>query len=130
MSMSRATVAPPNTPRVVRKAKIVLITARIAVTPDTILFDDKSVCTTKELLHLSVDDIEKHYIEKQFHPVLTKLDRAFDELKSNVGSACFLNEAILQIDRSMYMGVVHNLMRSCGMNGFNNIKFAVLARDE
>jgi biopolymer transport protein ExbD len=39
-------------------------------------------------------------------------------------------EVVLQIDKNMEYDVVYKVMATCGEEGFNAVKFAVMSREE
>lgn len=128
MSFQEATTTPHYKPARGRRAEIALIKVTVAATLDSIFVEDESVCSMKEMLHISIDEIDRHYKKEEPHPVLEKMDQALQQKCTDAGSDICFKTAIVQVDKFNYMGVVHNLLRSCTINGFD-VKFAVLARE-
>ncbi|MCL1945787.1 MAG: biopolymer transporter ExbD [Chitinivibrionia bacterium] len=105
---------------------------QVAVTEDAILVDNDMVMNTKELADKKYDD----FVSEFGNGVLTPLDKVLElkmqELEKLVALEMIQSkdEIIVQVDKNMSLNVMNKIMSICGRQGFSDMKFAVMMRDQ
>jgi len=105
---------------------------QVAVTEDAILVGNDYVMTTKELADKKYDDFVQEFADGK----LTALDRVLEQEMAELERLVALelirtkDEIIVQVDKNMSLNVINKIMHICGRQGFSDMKFAVMMREQ
>lgn len=116
----------PNSVSKKRPSEVML---QLAVTQDMILIDNSSIVDTKTIAEqdqadfdtdtLSLIDKElKKHMKAEKEMVRIGL---LNEVKGNI---------VVQFDKNINFDMLYKIMRVCGRNSYNNMKFAVMMREQ
>ncbi|MGM0443283.1 MAG: ExbD/TolR family protein [Fibrobacterota bacterium] len=127
-------------PNSLAKDKPKQVKLQLAVSPDRILLDNKELVSTEEIRKIT-DSILVTFDTSAAEDKPVALQMLEDTLKMHMNarkqlfalneiSEKSMKQIIIQVDKSMHMGVVHNIMKICARTGFTGMKFAVMSRQE
>lgn len=123
---------------------------QLAVTPDFILLDNKTICETKKIREIDdsvfvvhpygADTLDGGVPNPEADSKPDALKELDNKLRIQYAAQTALLTAgditeesrgaiIIQVDKNMHMKVVHNIMKICGRNNFSGMKFAVMSRE-
>ncbi|MGM0461719.1 MAG: ExbD/TolR family protein [Fibrobacterota bacterium] len=113
---------------------------QLTVSPDRILLDNKDLVATEDIRKLADSAFQKYDTEPhEDKPMALQIledslgmhMRGNEQLFAvNEITEQSMRQIIIEVDKSMYMGVVHNIMHICARTGFTGMKFAVMSRAE
>ncbi|MDG5814390.1 biopolymer transporter ExbD [Chitinispirillales bacterium ANBcel5] len=115
----------PNSESKLRPEEVNL---QMAVTPDMVLVDNQPV--------VPVDDIRR-IPQEESDPVIEQLEERLNALRAaeedlvRLGALnAFQGSIVVQIDKNVEFDVLFKIMHTCGGVGYNDMKFAVMEREE
>jgi biopolymer transport protein ExbD len=105
---------------------------QVAVTEDAILVDNDYVMTTKELADKKYDDFVTEFSDGALTPLDRILEQKMQELERLLALEMIQSkdEVIVQVDKNMSLNVMNKIMNICGRQGFSDMKFAVMMREQ
>ncbi len=115
-------------PNSVSKKKPKEVNLQLAVTQDMILVDNAAIVDTKSLREkdqVEFDEDTASVLDKELKRHMTAEQEMvrvglLNEVKGNI---------VVQVDKNMGFDMLYKVMRVCGRNGYNNMKFAVMMRE-
>jgi len=115
-------------PNSASKKKPAEVNLQLAVTQDMILLDNVAVVPTEDARNIPADEAD---------PIITKLEErlkaclAQEEEMVRLGALnAVQGKIIVQVDKNIDFDVLFKIMNTCGKNGYNNMNFAVMERDD
>ncbi len=119
-------LALPNSISTLKPEKVNL---QLAVTPDSIMLDNVPIESTERFRSIEQAEFDTD--------TNTVLDRRLKEqmlAEQELVTRGLLNnvdaEVIVQLDKNISFDIMYKIMRICGRNGYVNMKFAVMTRED
>ncbi|ERP31589.1 ExbD/TolR family protein [Chitinivibrio alkaliphilus] len=113
---------------------------QLTIAPGRILLDNRDLVATEDILALTDSvfvnfdtepDEDKPVALQIMEDSLSMHMKANEQLFAlNEITEQSMRQIIIQVDKSMYMSVVTNIMQICARTGFTGMKFAVMSRGE
>lgn len=105
---------------------------QVAVTEQAILVDNDYVMTTKELADKKYEDFVQEFGDGELTPLDRILEQKMQELDKLVALEMIQtkDEVVVQVDKNMSLNVINKIMHICGRQGFSDMKFAVMMREQ
>jgi biopolymer transport protein ExbD len=102
---------------------------QVAVTTDAITVDNVPVMVTETLWRMDPDDFDEDTTSAFDLSLKVKMEQQQELLR--IGAIKEPGgEIIVQLDKNINFDIMYKVMRVCGRQGFVNMKFAVMMREE
>lgn len=102
---------------------------QVAVTQEAILVDNAPVMVTETLWKMDQDEFDEDTTSALDLTLKRKMDEQLELLR--VGALKEIGgDIVVQLDKNMNFDVMYKVMRVCGRQGFVNMKFAVMMREQ
>jgi len=102
---------------------------QVAVTTDAILVDNTPVMITNALRNLESSEFDQDTTTALDVALRRKMEEQLELLR--IGAITEpVGEIIVQLDKSLNFDIMYRVMRVCGRQGFTNMKFAVMMREQ
>jgi len=102
---------------------------QVAVTQDAVIVDNQPVMVTETLWKMDQDEFDEDTTSQLDLTLKAKMEQQLELLR--IGALKEVNgEIIVQLDKNMNFDVMYKVMRVCGRQGFVNMKFAVMMREQ
>ena len=105
------------------------IALQVAVTQDAILVDNTPVVDTRSVFEKDQEEYDEDTTSALDMALKAKMDRELELLQ--IGALTEIKgEIIVQVDKNINFDVMYKVMRTCGRQGYVNMKFAVMMREQ
>lgn len=102
---------------------------QVAVTQEAILVDNAPVMVTETLWKMDQDEFDEDTTSALDLTLKRKMDEQLELLR--IGALKEIGgDIVVQLDKNMNFDVMYKVMRVCGRQGFINMKFAVMMREQ
>jgi len=116
-------------PNSVSNKRPIELPLQVAVTTDAIVVDNTPVMVTETLWKMDQDEFDEDTTNAFDMTLKWKMEEQLELLR--IGAIKEVNgEIIVQLDKNMNFDIMYKVMRVCGRQGFVNMKFAVMMRDQ
>ncbi len=105
------------------------VNLQLAVTSDSILIDNAAVESTKKIWETEQDKFDVDTLSL-LDAQLKKHMRAEEEMVKRGILNEVKGEIVVQVDKNINFDILYKIMRLCGRNGYVNMKFAVMMREQ
>jgi biopolymer transport protein ExbD len=102
---------------------------QVAVTQDFIMVDNAAVVDTKSVFDRNQEEYDEDTTSALDLALKEKMDMDLELLR--IGALKEVKgEIIVQVDKNINFDVMYKVMRTCGRQGYTNMKFAVMMREQ
>jgi len=105
------------------------ISLQVAVTQDAILVDNVPVVGTRSVFLKDQEEYDEDTTSAFDMALKAKMDMELELLR--IGALTEVNgDVVVQVDKNINFDVMYKVMRTCGRQGYVNMKFAVMMREQ
>jgi len=116
-------------PNSVSNKRPVELPLQVAVTSDAVVVDNVPVMMTETLWKMDAEDFDEDTTSAFDLTLKRKMEEQLELLR--IGALKEVSgEIIVQLDKNLNFDIMYKVMRVCGRQGFVNMKFAVMMRDQ
>jgi len=105
------------------------VALQVAVTQDAIMVDNTPVVDTRSVFEKDQAEYDEDTTSALDLALKSKMDTELELLR--IGALKEVKgEIIVQVDKNINFDVMYKVMRTCGRQGYTNMKFAVMMREQ